>query len=336
MRVGIDSWTIHHRDDLVGIPLLRYVQSLGLDGIQLGNVGQLSPTLDRGEIRGAAEFARANDLYVEIGIPCPNPHIQDKTALRDGDGDLLTGLRRHLDLAAVAAVGSRAIRCFIGGPGDRHAGKAPWPDQIAGTVDVGRQLAPILREHGFKLAFENHAEATCRELVDIVEQIGPDIAGICLDTGNLPIVLEDSLAAVRVAAPYTIATHFKDGIVAFADDGLVFNARACGQGMLPLEEMLGEIVRHNPDLVLSIEDHDGFFRIPVFDDAYLATFPNLAPNDLARVFETAYTCEQRIAIGDWPSPAEAESIAWEERAERRIADGLQYVRRLVAGLAAVA
>jgi sugar phosphate isomerase/epimerase len=175
VKVGIDSWTIHHRGDLVGIPLLSYVQSLGLDGIQLGNVGQLSPALDHGEIREAAEFARANDLYVEIGIPCPNPHIQDKMALRDGDGDLLTGLRRHLDAAAVAAVGSRTIRCFVGGPGDRHAGKAPWPDQIAGTIEVSRQLAPVLREHGFKLAFENHAEATCQELVEVVEQIRGDL-----------------------------------------------------------------------------------------------------------------------------------------------------------------
>lgn len=332
MKVGIDSWTIHHRDDLVGIPLLQYVQSLGLDGIQLGNVGQLSPTLDHGEIREAAEFAGDNNLYIETGIPCPNPHIQDTMALRVGDGDLLTGLRRHLEAAAIAAVGSKAIRCFVGGPGDRHAGKASWPDQIAGTIEISRQLAPTLREYGFKLAFENHAESTCQELVEVVERVGFDIAGICLDTGNLPIVLDEPSAAVRTAAPYTIATHFKDGIVAFADYGLVFNARACGQGMLPLADMLDEVARYNPDLMLSIEDHDGYFKIPVFDDAYLATFPEMTPNDLARLFQTAYESEQKIASGSWLSPAEAESVPWDERAEGRIADGLQHVRGLVARL----
>lgn len=336
MKVGIDSWTIHHRDDLVGIPLLQYVQSLGLDGIQLGNVGQLSPTLDHGEIREAAEFACDNGLYIEIGIPCPNPYIQDNMALRVGNGDLLTGLRRHLEAAAIAAVGSKAIRCFVGGPGDRHAGKAPWPDQIAGTIEIGRQLAPTLREYGFKLAFENHAEATCQELVEVVERIGPDVAGICLDTGNLPIVLDEPIAAVRVAAPYTIATHFKDGIVAFADYGLVFNARACGQGMLPLADMLAEVARYNPDLMLSVEDHDGYFKIPVFDDTYLATFPEVTSSDLARVFQIAYGSEQKIASGDWLSPAEAESVPWDERAEGRIADGLQHVRRLVADLMSAA
>lgn len=336
MKIGIDSWTIHHRGDLIGVPLLQYVQSLGLDGIQVGNVGQLSPTLDHGELREAADYAREQNLYVEIGIPCPNPHIQDKLALRDGDGDLLSGLQRHLEAAAVAAVGSKAIRCFVGGPGDRHAGHASWSDQVSGTIEVSRKLAPTLREHGLKLAFENHAEATTAELIEVVEAIGSDITGICLDTGNLPIVLEEPLAAVRIAAPYTIATHFKDGIVAFANEGLVFNARACGRGMLPLTEILQEIYRHNPDLMLSIEDHDGFFEIPIFNDEYLATFPHLTPSDLAHVVARAYTAEKKIAAGLWPSPVDAEATPWEERAEGRVHDGLNYVRWLVANLTAAA
>lgn len=331
MKVGLDQYSIHHRDDLTGIQLLDLVREFGLEGIQFGSIHQVSPTLDGGEIGEVAGHARASNLYLEVGIPCPNPHLANPAALRDGNGDLQEGLRRHLEAIAEATVGSRAVRCFVGGPGDRHTRSVPWSQQVADTVGVARDLSPTLRDLDLRLAFENHADATVDELIRVVDDLGPDVAGICLDTGNLPITLDDPLAAATRAAPYTIATHLKDGVVTFADDGLAFNARPCGQGVLPLEDIIRELVRANPDLTLSIEDHDRLFPIPIFRDEYLATFPDLTAIGLAHAVRTAWACSQRIAAGTMPDPVTVEAVPWPERADRRIREGGAYVRGLVSG-----
>lgn len=332
MRIGLDQYTLYHLSDRSGIELLELVRAHGLDGMQFGDVHQLSRTLDRGEIREAHEFARDHNLYLEGGIPCLNPHKPGQSLLRDGDGDLKVGLRRQLEAIAVAVAGTRAVRCFVGGPGDRHRGAAPWSQQVADTISVARDLAPLLRNLDLKLAFETHADATTHDLIRVVTELGQDVAGICLDTGNLVITLEDPLPAVRRAAPYTIATHVKDGVVTFGENGLVFHARPCGQGVIPLAEIVRELYHHNPDLTLSIEDHDRLFQIPIFHDDYLATFPNLDPVELAHVVRVACSCEREIAAGKLASPAAIEATPWAERALQALDESAAYLQDLLVSL----
>lgn len=328
MRLGVDQYTLHHMigvpGGLTGIAVLELIHARGLAGIQFGDIRQVSPTLDGGELRAARDWARAHGLYLELGIPCPNPYRPGQLLIQDGDGDFRHGLRRHLPLIAEALEGTRSVRCFVGGPGDRHEGAAPFPDQIRETIAVLREFVPLLRDLGLKLAFENHADATTDELIGVVEALGTDVAGLNLDTGNLMILLEDPLPATRRAAPYTIATHLKDGIVVFADDGLTYNARPLGEGSLPVADILAELARHQPDLTLSIEDHGRFFPMPIYRDAFLSTFPSLSPIDLAGWVRTARLTEQRIAAGELASPEVIEAVPWEDRALDRLERGRRF------------
>jgi 3-oxoisoapionate decarboxylase len=334
MRIGIDNYSAHHLE-LTGIALLQHAEKFGLAGVQFDNYSQVTPRFDRTEAAEVRDYAIANGLYLEGGMPCPNPHRPGPLALRDGDGDFRRGLRRHLEGLAEVVVGSRAVRCFVGGPGDRTRG-APWRQQLADTAAVVRELSPVLRDLELKLAFENHADATIGELIHMIEEVGQDVMGICLDTGNLVITLDEPLEAGRRAAPYTIATQIKDGIVVFDQDGLTFNPRPLGEGMVPLQPVLEEVARFHPDVLLSIEDHGRLFPIPIFDDEFMATFDRLKPTHLAHVVRLARECEQRIERGEVPSPAEVESVPWPDRADERMRRGARHLKQIVDRLPAPA
>jgi sugar phosphate isomerase/epimerase len=190
----------------------------------------------------------------------------------------------------------------------------------------------MLRDLDLRCALENHADATVDELITLIEYVGRDVAGICLDTGNLVITLDEPLPAAQRAAPYTVATQIKDGVVIFDEVGLVFNARPCGEGVVPLREIVREIANCQPDVLLSIEDHGRLFPIPIFQDQFLETFDRLSSTDLAHVVRIARDCEQKIADGRLPSPAAVEAVPWEDRADDRLRRGTRYLQDVVARL----
>ena len=332
MDIGLDQYSLHHLHHLPGTngtTLLSEVKRFGLAGLQFSSVRQLSPSFDMGELRAVRDDAIAAGLYLEGGIPAPNPLRPGPLAIRDGDGDLLLGLRRHLEALAEIVVGSRAMRCFVASPGDRLRAGTAWADHVEGTTATTRLLLPLLRDLDLKLAFETHADTTTHELIRLCEQTDPERVGICLDTGNLVITLEDPLEAARRAAPYTLATQIKDGIVVFGEDGLAFNPRALGDGIVALPEIVQELSRHNPTVKLSIEDHGRVFQIPIFRDEYLATFAELPAIELAHVVRFGHQCEQRIAAGALASVDEAEALPWADRVDDRIRRGTAYLRGVV-------
>jgi sugar phosphate isomerase/epimerase len=72
-------------------------------------------------------------------------------------------------------------------------------------------LAPIAyacHEFGCPLGIENHGDYYATDLVELCRRT-PFLA-IFLDTGNTYLIGEQSLPAIRAAAPLTIGTHFKD------------------------------------------------------------------------------------------------------------------------------
>ena len=332
MRVGVDQYTLKHLAGVRGSALLDVVRAHGLDGCQFRDPHEVSPALDPVEIREVRAHAVAHGMYLEVGLSCPNPHTPGAEALRDGDGDLRAGLRRQLEAIAAAAAGTRSVRCFVGSRGARHRLPVPWTRQVADTIALASDLAPVLRDLGLKLAFENHADASTFDLIRIADALGHDVAGITFDTGNIPITVEDPLFAVRRAAPYTIATHLKDGVVVFANDGLVYNPRACGEGMVPIPEILRTLTAAAPDLTVSIEDHGGLYEIPIFQDEFLSTLTDLEPREMGRVVRLARECERRIAAGTLDSVDDAERTPWADRVFPRLDRAAAYVRGVVGQL----
>jgi sugar phosphate isomerase/epimerase len=331
VRVGFDCYTIAHRG-LSPEATLEFAEAHGFDGVQF-----LEPeTIDRGlNAERLARFrsrADAMGLYVEIGLPSPNPVRRSRQEEREvTPAEHARDLGRHVE--AVAALGCRHARAYVGDRHDRFRTDVRWDVQRALTLDVLERLAPRLRDVGVRIALETHADLTVDELMAILERLGPDVAGATLDTGNLLMRLDDPIAAAERLAPRVLATHVKDAVLATTPRGLCWQARPVGSGIVPLPDILAAVIHANPAIALSIELHPRTYDLPIHDPNWLAYFPNLRPESLAAVERLAATCERRFREGSLARPETVEAIPWGDRDLDWLASSLGYLRTVVQGLA---
>ncbi|MEW4567577.1 sugar phosphate isomerase/epimerase [Tautonia sp. JC769] len=327
MRIGLDCYTVSHRR-FSPIEALEFAASLRLDGVQFLEPAALDPGLDPDRLAAIRRQADASGLYLEIGLPSPNPFGRLSPADAPIDPvSRASWFRPHL--AAVAALGLTHARIFIGNRHDRFRADPPWTRQCELAAQTLRALRPDLLGLGLRLGVETHADLTCDELLGLIDTVGDDVLGVTLDTGNLPMRLDDPLPTVERLAPLVVMTHTKDAALAFTDRGLCWQARPVGDGCIPIPAILAVLHRHNPALNLSIELHPRTYDLPLFDPSWLSYFPSLTPSSIAAVVRLAVACERRFAEGSMPRPDAVEAVPWPLRADPWILRSATTLRALV-------
>lgn len=327
MRIGFDQYTIEHRR-LTAIETLEFTREHGLDGVQFLDPASIDPQLDHARLGAFRKQADAMRLYLEVGIPSPNPVRRSRVEDRSIDAaEHAHDLLRQIE--AIAALGCRHARAYIGDRHDRFRTDTRWEVQKAATFEVLKILTPALRDMRIRIALETHADMTADELFSFVNTIGVDVAGVTLDTGNLAMRLDDPVAAVERLAPLVLGTHLKDAVLAFTPRGLCWQARPVGSGILPIPDMLAILASANPNLALSIELHPRTYDLPIYDRTWLAFFPDLRPEALAAVVRLAAECERRYAAGLLEPPERVETIPWAERDLDWLHRSVGYLRPVV-------
>ncbi|WP_406696886.1 sugar phosphate isomerase/epimerase family protein [Singulisphaera sp. Ch08] len=330
VRIGLDHYTIAHRD-LSAEATLEFAQAHGFDGVQFLNPESIDRSLAPGPLAAFRRRAEERALYLEVGLPSPNPVRRSRHEARDVTAaEHAHDLVRHLE--AIAALGCRHARAYVGDRHDRFRTDVRWDAQRAATLDVLSILAPRLRELGLQIALETHADLTVEELVEMIDRLGPDIVGVTFDTGNLLMRLDEPIAAAERLAPHVLATHVKDAILGFTPRGLCWQARPIGSGVIPMPDVLATLIHANPRLTLSIELHPRTYDLPIFDKTWLSFFPNLRPEALAGIVNLAERCDRRFTEGSLVRPEVIEAIPWVDRDLDWIASSLGYLRTVVQGL----
>jgi sugar phosphate isomerase/epimerase len=322
MRVGLDTFTIRELG-LSPVAQLEFIRERGLEGAQFGGLGSLSASLDPGEIAAVREAADALGLYSHVSVSSPNPHNHDA-----GTKELRARLTQEIELAA--ACDWHELHSALGSEKTRYQHELPWRQHLADSTAFLKSLAPVLRANGSRINLETHGDTTTFELVRLVEEVGADVAGICLDTANVLCFAEDPVAAARRAAPYTHLTHSKDAIIYFCENGLRRQGRPPGEGILDWEKILAVLGEFHPDLPLSIEDHKWLFDAEIFDPDWHAQQADLTREELASTMKLAWEVELRIRSGEIPLPEEYEAIPYVEQLEARLASGRDYLKELTA------
>ena len=329
-RVGFDHYTISHRG-LGPEETLHFARDHGMGGVQFLEPSVIDPELDHGRLAGFRRSADAQGLYLEVGLPSPNPIRRARELGRASRRPSTPGARAHLE--AVAALDCRHARAYVGDRHDRFRSDVSWADQVAATLEVLHLLTPRLLELHLTMAIETHADFTTSELLDLLDRLDSRAFGVTLDTGNLLMRLDDPLDAVAKLAPRVFSTHIKDAVLAFTPRGLCWQARPVGSGILPLPDMLAPLIRARPDLPLTIELHPRVYDLPIFDRKWLSCFPGLLPESLAAVVRLAALCEARYAQGTLQRPEAVEEIPWASRDLDWLASSLGYLRSVVPTLA---
>jgi 3-oxoisoapionate decarboxylase len=332
-RVGFDHYTIAHRG-WTARQTMEFAQAHGFDGVQFLDPTQIDGKLDAAALAEFRAWTEANRMYLEVGLPPPNPVRRARELGRPVEpAEMARELAPQVE--AVARLGCRHARVYVGDRHDRFRTDTPWKAQVAATAEVITRLGDQLKGLGLKIAIETHADLTGDELLALLGQLDPEIAGVMLDTGNLIMRLDDPVETVRRLAPRVLGTHVKDAVLAFTPRGLCWQARPVGSGIVPLTDILAEVIHANPGIALSIELHPRTYDLPIYDRKWLGYFPALQPESLAAVVRLAALCEKRYADGLLPRPEAIEAIPWASRDLDWLASSLGYLRSVVPTLAGI-
>ena len=190
MRLGLSSYTYGwavgapgHRpaDPLCELGLLDRCREHGLQLLQVGDNLPLH-ALDSARLARFLDQAKDEGVELEIGA-------------------------RRLTVEQVATyavlarqAGARLVRFVIDDTG--------YEPTAADVVAVLRQTMPLL--NGLVLGLENHDRFPAHVLRGILEAVGSDRLGICLDTANSLGAGEGLETVVRELGAYTVNLHLKD------------------------------------------------------------------------------------------------------------------------------
>ncbi len=160
MRIGVDGRKIPEAAKRGPLGSLDHARSFGMAGLFYRTVLDMSPRLDRGELRAIRQRADELGMYVETGLGKVNPYASPEAPeLRQvGDGDIVLGFRRMME--ACVDIGCRELWIATANYKTIYAGRwaydrfrtdVTWAEQLEATQKFLLRLAPIARDLGTPL-----------------------------------------------------------------------------------------------------------------------------------------------------------------------------------------
>lgn len=275
--LGFDSYSV--RDLKWKAPkLLDYTASLKLDTIQFSSIEDYE-SFEPAYLGKVKDQAARLGLRIDGGIGCICPSSASWSAKFGQPGEyVLKGL------AISKMVGATCMRCFVGSGADRR-GKLPIDAHIENTIKALRGVRAKALDTGVKVAIENHnGDLTAREVKTIIDEVGKDLVGSNLDTGNPMFLLEDPMLTLEVLGPYVVTTHVRDSALYEHPRGAAFQWVALGDGSMDLPRIVAGFKRMCPQAAMQLEIITGRppQLLPYLEQDFWKAFPKLPASDFAR------------------------------------------------------
>jgi 3-oxoisoapionate decarboxylase len=139
-------------------------------------------------------------------------------------------LYRYLDIAE--PLGVTLVRSML-----HTATHKPTTEDAIGLL---KEAMPAFENHGVSVALETYEQVRTSDLVQVVEAVGSDALGICLDPANCVAGLELPHDVVDRTAPYVKNMHIKDFAFTRQAGWVGFTLAGCplGEGLLDYDEMV--------------------------------------------------------------------------------------------------
>ena len=237
MRLGISSFTFpwaiggidnDHPVSMTAFELLDKAHDLGADVLQIADnlpIGHLSNK----ELSQLKTTADSLGIALEVGTR----------------GIATSNIARFLEIAAI--LGSPILRIVI-----------DTKDHEPTMDEINSLLAPFadqFRKLNIRLAIENHDRLTCAQFNEIIDRLGDDWVGICLDTVNSLGAVEAPNTVVPALAPRAINVHMKDFEIVRSNGQMGFTVQgtALGQGRLDVQSVIAAVGGSNRDITSVIE-----------------------------------------------------------------------------------
>lgn len=277
MKLGLDSFSTRNSGlDPVGV--LNLAADLGLAGVLF----ELSPfrSFRDDALAAIRETAGKRGLYAHLGMGSIfhwHPMAtQGRELLADAGYDTNVSDARivihHLDVAR--KLGSPLLRCVAGNLFTRDQGydMTALADQ---AVAILTEACKAAADVGIKIAQENHADFTVRELISIHGRVNSPAFGFTVDTANLAFDLDDPLRLAGIMAPHALTTHYKNYVIRRTKTGLALENCSLGAGDVDAAAIARLLEAHNPAINMNIEIHSQFapFKLNVLEEGYFTRHP---------------------------------------------------------------
>jgi sugar phosphate isomerase/epimerase len=154
-------------------------------------------------------------------------------------------------LKASQIFGAKCMRCVLGGDPER-----PQIDMhIDNMVKAIRPHRTRILDSGVKLAVENHGgDLQAREMKMLVEAVGRDVMGVCLDSGNPVWMLEDPHMTLETLIPYAETSHVRDSAVWKVPEGIAVRWVNMGDGNVDIDGWVRKFIQAKPGFPIIFEN----------------------------------------------------------------------------------
>jgi sugar phosphate isomerase/epimerase len=225
MRLGLSSYTYTWSVGVTGsLPeeplrvcgLMEKAESKGIDLVQIADNLPLEKLSDD-DLDLLHDYSEAKNIGLEMG----------------GKGLTPEHTMNCLDIAE--RLNSPLLRMVIDNQG--------FEPSIPEIKVIIRDLLPEFGKKRIKLAIENHDRLKAREFENIIQSIGSEWVGICLDSVNSMGAGEGFETVAEILIPYTINLHIKDFTIFRVPHkmGFVIEGRPAGKGMLNIPDLIRRI-----------------------------------------------------------------------------------------------
>lgn len=116
--------------------------------------------------------------------------------------------------------------------------KANIPLELQRVRNCLKSILPAARQFGVRLAIENYIDLPSPEIVALIKYFNDPHIGVCYDSANSILGLENPVETARLLAPYTITVHLKDVITEMNPRGNIVRGMALGDGMVDFPAIL--------------------------------------------------------------------------------------------------
>ena len=223
MKLGLSSYTYGWAVSAPGLESVPPLDEFGLlqrcreHGLKLLQIGDNLPlhTFEGSRLGRLADHAADEGVQLEVGARRLTP-------------------ARVAEYASIArSLGAKLVRFVID-----DSAYHPTPETV---VKVLCEVLPEL--DGLTLGLENHDRFPARTLRQIVQSVGCDRVGICLDTANSLGAGEGLETVLRELAPFTVNLHLKDFAIARVPYlmGFTVEGRPAGEGTLDIPKLLADL-----------------------------------------------------------------------------------------------
>lgn len=311
--IGANKWTPYQ--------FLDYFHKVGIEAAQFnaGTLGIKAGDLDEGELRKIRAYAQ--NLGISLNAFSGSSICPTSSGFNAKSGTAEQQIARDLKIARI--LGASCMRVVLGSFKDRpEIGR-----HLESMTKVIKNVRSQVLDSGIKLAIENHnADLQAREIKVLIEEVGFDVLGVNIDSGNPLAIMEDPHLTLEILGPYVLTSHVRDTAVWRIPEGVAMRWVNMGEGNVDIDGWVKKFVKMHPSLPVSFENlpQPQPRIIPIFGPDDFRYFPNMPAADLARY----------LALAERGKPLpNATPVDAKNRGEQQLADlevCLRYTRKLLA------